>query len=86
MGRSRRERPKHLGRKLALIRQRLELTQPELIKRLNVKQRLHPAAISLFEKGDREPSALVLLRYARIYGCSVEELIDDKLQLPPNEK
>ena len=82
MGRSRRERPKHLGRKLAMIRKQLGLTQPELIKRLNVKQRLHPAAITLFEKGEREPTALVLLRYARIYGCNVEELIDDQLKLP----
>ena len=82
MGRSGRERPKHLGRKLALIRERLGLTQPEMIKLLNVKQQLYPAAISLFEKGDREPTALVLLRYARVYGCSVEELIDDKMKLP----
>lgn len=82
MGRSRRERPKHLGRKLAMIRKRLGLTQPEMIERLNVKQRLYPAAITLFEKGEREPPLLVLLRYARVYGCSVEELIDDKLKLP----
>jgi transcriptional regulator with XRE-family HTH domain len=53
-----------------------------MIKKLNVKDEpLYPTTISGYEKGKREPPLLVLLRYARVYGCTVEELIDDKLRL-----
>ena len=83
MGRSYRERPKRLGRKLALIRTRLGLTQPELITRLAVKgEPLYPSSISLYEQGKREPPLLVLLKYARLAGVSTDVLIDDKLKLP----
>jgi transcriptional regulator with XRE-family HTH domain len=83
MGRSFRSRPKHLGAKLKLIRTRLGLTQPQMIEKLNVKDEpLRPASISGYELGKREPPLLVLLRYARIYGCTMETLVDDKLKLP----
>ena len=83
MGRSYRERPKRLGRKLALIRTRLGLTQPELIARLEVKgEPLYPSSISLYEQGKREPPLLVLLKYARLAEVSTDVLIDDKLNLP----
>jgi transcriptional regulator with XRE-family HTH domain len=83
MGRSYRERPKQLGRKLALIRTRLGLTQPELIKELGVKgEPLYPSSISLYEQGKREPPLLVLLKYARLAGVTMESLVDDKMKLP----
>jgi transcriptional regulator with XRE-family HTH domain len=82
MGRSYRERPKQLGRKLALIRKRLGLTQPELIEQLSVKgEPLYPSSISLYEQGKREPPLLVLLKYARLAGVTMEQLVDDKLKL-----
>jgi transcriptional regulator with XRE-family HTH domain len=82
MGRSNRSRPKKLGAKLKLIRTSLGLTQPEMIEKLAVKDEpLRPASISGYELGRREPPLMVLLRYARIYGCSVEELIDDKMKI-----
>ncbi len=82
MGRSYRERPKQLGRKLALIRRRLGLTQPEMIAELGVKgEPLYASSISLYEQGKREPPLLVLLRYARLAGVSTDVLIDDKLRL-----
>lgn len=82
MGRSYRERPKQLGRKLALIRKRLDLTQPELIARLAVKgEPLYPSSITLYEQGKREPPLLVLLKYARLAGVTMEQLVDDKLKL-----
>lgn len=83
MGRAHRIRPKRLAAKLLAIRTRLDLTQPELIKALNVKgARLHPASISLYENGEREPSLIVLLRYARLAGVTMDVLVDDKLDLP----
>jgi transcriptional regulator with XRE-family HTH domain len=83
MGRSYRSRPKKLGGKLKLIRLRLGLTQAELIKTLNVRSEpLRPTNISGYERGKREPPLLVLLKYARLYGCTMEQLVDDKLKLP----
>lgn len=82
MGRAHRSRPKRLGEKLLLIRTRLGLTQPELIKALAVKgENLYPSAISLFEKGRREPSLLVLLAYSNLSGWSINDLVDDKVRL-----
>ncbi len=83
MGRAHRSRPKRLAEKLLAIRTRLDLTQPELIKILRVKgERLHPASISLYEQGKREPPLIVLLRYARLAGVTIDVLVDDKLDLP----
>jgi transcriptional regulator with XRE-family HTH domain len=82
MGRAHRSRPKGLGEKLFLIRTHLGLTQPQLIKLLAVKgERLYPSSVSLFESGQREPSLLVLLRYARLVGVPMESLVDDKIRL-----
>jgi transcriptional regulator with XRE-family HTH domain len=82
MGRAHRPRPKRLGKKLFLIRTHLGLTQPELIKQLAVKdESLYPSSVSLFESGQREPSLLVLLRYARLAGIAMETIVDDKISL-----
>lgn len=82
MGRSYRARPKKLGVKLKQIRLSLELTQEQMVKRLGVRDEpLYAASISQYETGKREPPLLVLLRYARLYGCTMEELVDDKVRL-----
>lgn len=82
MGRAHRSRPKRLGEKLLLIRTRLGLTQSELIKELGVKnESLYPSSISLFEKGEREPSLKVLLAYSNLSGWSINDLVDDKVKL-----
>ena len=82
MGRAHRSRPRRLGEKLQLIRIRLGLTQADLIKQLAVKDEiLYPSSISLFERGGREPSLLVLLAYSNLSGWSINELVDDKVDL-----
>jgi transcriptional regulator with XRE-family HTH domain len=48
----------------------------------HVKSPPQPGTISRFETGQREPSLLVLLEYARMIGISTDVLIDDKLNLP----
>ena len=81
MGSSRRERPKHLPRKLRKLRlEVLGLSQTELCKALGL--RVDYSAISGYERGVREPSLIVLLKYARLAGCAVEDLIDDKIKWP----
>ncbi|HKC65585.1 MAG TPA: hypothetical protein VKB86_18230 [Pyrinomonadaceae bacterium] len=42
----------------------------------------HPAHISAFELGKREPPLPLLLKYARLARVSTDVLIDDKLSLP----
>ena len=82
MGRAHRSRPQRLGEKLLLIRIRLGLTQSELIRRLGVKDEvLYPSSISLFERGRREPSLPVLLAYSNLSGWTINELVDDKVDL-----
>jgi transcriptional regulator with XRE-family HTH domain len=82
MGRAHRSRPNRLGEKLRLIRIYYGLTQSELINRLAVKgESLYPSSISLFEQGGREPSLLVLLAYSNLAGVTINELVDDKVNL-----
>ena len=83
MGRSRRDHPKRLAAKLRQIRVALDLTQVDMAARLQqTKASTQPGHISEFERGLREPTLLVLLRYARVAGITVDELIDDGIDLP----
>jgi len=83
MGTSRRARPTRLAAKLLQIRQRLDLTQEQMVKHLEgTKTPIYVGHISGFEKGTREPSLLVLLQYAKVAGVSTDVLIDDALDLP----
>ena len=80
MGRAKRLRPKHLGKKLKQIREYLELSQVGMAEALNFPT-VHPTNISGYERGLREPPYPVLLKYAKLAGVSTDILIDDKLVL-----
>jgi transcriptional regulator with XRE-family HTH domain len=80
MGQTRRRKPKRLARKLLEIRRRLEVTQPEMARLLELK--VAYTIVSGYERGKQEPDLLVLLKYARLAGVSTDVLIDDKLDLP----
>ena len=83
MGRSYRSRPRRLADKLKAIRLKLGFTQAEMVKALAVRDEpLRAASISGYELGQREPPLLVLLRYARLGGCTMEQLVDDKIKWP----
>jgi transcriptional regulator with XRE-family HTH domain len=71
-----------LARKLLEIRQELELSQNELIRRMGLADELTQAEISAFERGVRIPPLHVLLAYARTVGLSTDYLIDDEMKLP----
>jgi len=79
-----RPRPERLGEKLRQIRLSLGLSQSELLRRLDAEDLIAYSQISGFESGQREPSLLILLRYARAAGVPTEVLIDDELELPEN--
>ena len=78
MGTTRR-RPKNLARKLAAIRKKLDVSQTEMARLLDLD--VAYTAVSGYELGTRQPDLLVLLRYARLAGVSTDVLIDDKLKL-----
>lgn len=80
MGRTRRNKPRRLGRKLRQIRMRLGMSQTEMTKALGLD--VHHSAVSNYELGTREPDLLIVLKYARLAKVPMETLVDDKLKLP----
>lgn len=74
--------PQNLASKLLQIRESLNLSQNEMLKKLGFEERLYRSNISQYERGEREPPLLVLLSYARAAGIKVEVLIDDEVELP----
>jgi transcriptional regulator with XRE-family HTH domain len=83
MGTKRRPLPRLLGRKLLQIRKKLDLSQEQMAKKLASKRSpVYPTHISEFERGKREPSLIVLLKYAWLADVSTDVLIDDALNLP----
>lgn len=83
MGSRARERPRRLASKLLRIRAALDLTQEQMREALRVGTGPSDAGqISRFETGEREPSLVLILRYARLANVSTDVLIDDDLDLP----
>lgn len=82
MGRVARLKPAHLAEKLVKIRAALGLSQNQMLKILELDDKLFRSAVSGYERGTREPPLPVLLRYARVAGVCMEVLVDDRLNLP----
>lgn len=80
MGTRRRPVPKLLAKKLLRIRQHLGIGQVEMAKRLRHVPGApgDGAAVSRFERGEREPNLLVLIAYADLAGIVIDPLIDDR--------
>ncbi len=78
----RRAMPKKLGKKLLQIRTNLGMSQREIVKALNYKDTpLRASQISQYETGQREPTMMLVLAYARLANVPMEYLVDDKLKL-----
>ncbi len=82
MGRGSRDKPTKLGKKLAQIRSHLGVSQDGLVRALGLSVKLTRNDISKYERGVREPSLSVLLKYARAARINVDLLIDDDLEIP----
>jgi transcriptional regulator with XRE-family HTH domain len=82
MGRTSREQPARLAEKLVHIRKALNLSQEEMVRRLELEDRLTREEVSKYERGLRTPSLLTLLKYARAARLIVDDLIDDEVDLP----
>jgi len=81
MGHARR-RPERLAGKLRQIRKILGLSQAELHRRLGVEEDIPYTRISDYELDKNEPSLILLLEYARIAGVHLEDIVDDRRELP----
>lgn len=82
MGRTPREKPARLAEKLTHLRQALNLSQDDMVRRLGLDGQLTREEISKYERGLRVPSLLTLLKYARTAGLVIDDLVDDECSLP----
>jgi transcriptional regulator with XRE-family HTH domain len=77
-----RPRPQRLASKLRQIRERLELSQTQMLVRLGLEDSMHYGRISQYENDEREPTLMTLLAYARVAAVHLEDIVDDELELP----
>jgi transcriptional regulator with XRE-family HTH domain len=78
----RRATPKKLGKKMKQIRLNLGMSQRQIVEALNYKDTpLRASQVSQYEQGQREPTMMLVLAYARLAKVSMEVLVDDKLKL-----
>lgn len=60
-----------LPERLKEQREKYRMSQGTIAKRLNIA----PATVSGYERGERTPSPLILLKLSYIYNCSVDYLL-----------
>lgn len=82
MGLARRPAPRKLSQKLLLIRQRLGLSQNEMLRAMSLEGPYDRASISGYERGERQPPLPVLLRYAEVANICLDVLADDQQDIP----
>jgi len=74
--------PKKLGKKMKQIREGLGMSQRQIVEALNYKDTpLRASQISQYETGQREPTMMLVLAYARLANVPMECLVDDKMKL-----
>jgi transcriptional regulator with XRE-family HTH domain len=79
----RRAMPKKLGHKMKKIRLRLGMSQREIVQALKYHDTpLRASQISQYEQGQREPTMMLVLAYARLAKVPMEILVDDRMKLP----
>lgn len=82
MGSASRIKPAKLGEKLLMIRQEFKYSLSQMAAALSDEQaKILKQAVSKFEKGEREPNLIILLRYATMAGVTMEMLVNDEVEL-----
>ena len=74
-------RPQRLAEKLLRIREALGLSQRKMVERLG--NELSNKNISKYERARSMPPLEVVLAYARLANVTMEQIVDDDLDLPP---
>lgn len=81
MGSASRAKPEKLGEKLLAIRNQFALSFTQMAERLSdEKIVVLRTDVSRYEKGLREPSLLILLRYAKLGKTTIDALADDSIE------
>lgn len=75
-------RPQRLAEKLRHIRLVLDLSQSALLIKLGVEEEISYTRISDYELDKFDPPLPVLVEYARVARVHLEEIVDDRLDLP----
>ncbi|MGE5342187.1 MAG: type II toxin-antitoxin system antitoxin SocA domain-containing protein [Candidatus Omnitrophota bacterium] len=65
---------RHLGKKIKTVRESINLSQEKLAEMLAIPR----AAVSQIENGRRELKSVELIEIAKVFNCSVDELLDLK--------
>lgn len=63
--------------KLKALREHLGFTQDQLAEKLGMTEPSRRSRVSEWEKGLREPKRATLIRYAKLAGIEIKNLIDD---------
>ena len=82
MARGPREKPERLAEKLRAIREAFDLSQNGLIRRMGAEGLMGQNTVSEYELGKREPSLLIMLKYAELAGVCLDVLANDDIALP----
>lgn len=85
MSKRARNGPLKLATKLKQIRERLALSQSEMVKRLDAEDWINRTHIANYERGEREPTLPILLKYSKTANLYLEVLADDSLDLAAGE-
>lgn len=64
---------KHLGEKIRVLRQKINITQQQMAEMIGVES---PSYLSKIERGEASPSYELLARIAKTLGVSLKELFD----------
>ena len=80
-------RPKRLAEKLLQIRKALGLSQKEMAERLNQQAgvKITYRNVSKYERGKSVPYNEIVLAYARLANVTMNQIVDDDLDIEPTE-
>jgi transcriptional regulator with XRE-family HTH domain len=80
-------RPQRLAEKLLQIREALGLSQKEMAERLNERAgvKITYRNVSKYERGKSVPYNEIVLAYARLANVEMNQIVDDDLDIEPNE-
>lgn|ERR1044072_1460737 len=77
--------PTKLGKNMKQVREQLGMSQPQIVEVLSYKDTpLRASQISQYEQGQREPTMMLVLEYARLAKVPMECLID-KMKWPKHD-
>lgn len=75
--------PQDMPDKLRAIRLSFNLSQGAMLLIVNPEEtKENRARISQWESGKRTPSLVEVMHYAKFAGCTMEEIVNDRLDLP----